>query len=30
LFFVVFVTMLYSVGKLKKENTVDALKNDMM
>jgi len=29
-FFVVFVTMLYSVGKLKKENTVDALKNDMM
>ena len=29
-FFVVFVTMLYSVGKLKKENTVDALKNEMM
>ena len=29
-FFVVFVTMLYSVGKLKKENTVDALRSDIM
>ena len=28
-FLVVFVTMLYSVGKIKKENTVDALKSDM-
>lgn len=29
-FCVVFVTMLYSVSKIKKENTVDALKSDMM
>lgn len=27
-FFVVFVTMLYSISKVKKENTVDALRND--
>lgn len=29
-FLVVFVTMLYSVMKLKKENTIDALKNDVI
>jgi putative ABC transport system permease protein len=29
-FFVVFVTMLYSISKVKKENTVDALKNDVL
>ena len=29
-FFVVFVTMLYSLSKLKKKNTVDALRNDML
>jgi putative ABC transport system permease protein len=29
-FFVVFVTMMYSVSKLKKENTVDALKNEIL
>jgi len=29
-FFVVFVTMLYSVNKVKKENTVDALRNDVL
>jgi len=27
-FFVVFVTMIYSTGKVKKENTIEALKND--
>jgi len=29
-FFVVFVTMLYSINKVKKENTVDALRNDVL
>ena len=28
-FLVVFITMLYSVSKIKKENTVDVLKSDM-
>ncbi len=29
-FIVVFITMLYSINKVKKENTVDVLKNDIM
>jgi putative ABC transport system permease protein len=28
-FFVVFITMLYSIGKIKKENIIDALRDDM-
>ena len=27
-FLVVFVTMMYSMGKIKKDNTIDALKNE--
>jgi putative ABC transport system permease protein len=29
-FFIVFITMLYSIKKIQKENTVEALKNDML
>ncbi|MBU3171846.1 ABC transporter permease [Clostridium estertheticum] len=28
-FFVVFITMLYSISKIKKENIIDALRDDM-
>lgn len=28
-FFIVFITMMYSVGKIKKENIIDALRDDM-
>ena len=28
-FFIVFITMVFAVGKLKKENIIDALRDDM-